>query len=168
MKTIEPTLDALKQHDIEHVTEEQCLEMFRDSLNDAFGTVSVCGYDYASAYLLEEIDPTAFRCGLLDWLDSQGWDEITIDKVTYYVEADKYNDISKTYWLHCYEERGEVHAWLEDCNGADTNLVTPELILDLCQDHIYEMRHIQDVDGLCSYLEENKQIPANSTIILED
>lgn len=46
-------------------------DMFADSLGDSYGTVSVCGYEFDAGYALRELDPTAFRCGLLDWLDAQ-------------------------------------------------------------------------------------------------
>lgn len=44
---------------------------FEDWLGDYYGPVSVCGYEYDAGYALRELDPTAFRCGLLDWLDAQ-------------------------------------------------------------------------------------------------
>lgn len=42
---------------------------YRDFLGDLYGMVSVCGYEYDACELLAEIDPTAFRCGMLDWID---------------------------------------------------------------------------------------------------
>ena len=42
---------------------------YRDFLGDLYGMVSVCGYEYDAGELLAEIDPIAFRCGMLDWID---------------------------------------------------------------------------------------------------
>lgn len=46
-------------------------ELYREALREAHGeTVTVCGYEYDTARALEELDPTAFRCGFNDWSDS--------------------------------------------------------------------------------------------------
>jgi hypothetical protein len=54
--------------------EEEALEEYRAMLDDAYGDVEICGYTYSSSRVFEEIDPTAFRCGLLDNLDSLSQD----------------------------------------------------------------------------------------------
>lgn len=51
----------------EVLTEREVLEMYRDSLNDCYGTVSICGYEYEAGRALEDIDPVAFRCGFSDY-----------------------------------------------------------------------------------------------------
>lgn len=51
--------------------ESELESAFEDALTDSYGTVSVCGYEYGAGAALRELDPTAFRCGLLDWLDAQ-------------------------------------------------------------------------------------------------
>lgn len=43
---------------------------YKQYLNDVYGTVEVCGHTFESGDLLEDADPTAFRCGLNDWIDS--------------------------------------------------------------------------------------------------
>lgn len=52
-------------------TESELEDSFADGLDDCWGPVSVCGYEYEAGRTLREIDPVAFRCGFLDWLDAQ-------------------------------------------------------------------------------------------------
>lgn len=40
-----------------------------EMLTEAYGMVRVCGYEYEAGAVVREMDPTAFRCGMLDWLD---------------------------------------------------------------------------------------------------
>lgn len=42
---------------------------YRDILDDLYGTVEVCGMTMDSGRVLEEMDPTAFRCGKADYED---------------------------------------------------------------------------------------------------
>jgi hypothetical protein len=49
-----------------YYTDEEYIEI----LNDIYGTVKVCGMTYDAGNLLQEIDPTAFRCGNNDYFDS--------------------------------------------------------------------------------------------------
>jgi hypothetical protein len=50
-------------------TEDQVEEQFLDMLNEEDATI--CGYTFAAGDALKELDPTAFRCGMLDWVDSE-------------------------------------------------------------------------------------------------
>lgn len=50
-------------------------EMYGGFLDEIHGRVKICGYEYSSSRALEEVDPTAYRCGYADWLDSQVKDE---------------------------------------------------------------------------------------------
>lgn len=43
---------------------------YRDYLNDSEDTATICGHEYAAGYALEQVDPTAFRCGMVDWIDT--------------------------------------------------------------------------------------------------
>lgn len=43
---------------------------YRDHLDESEETVTICGHEYAAGYALEQVDPTAFRCGMNDWIDS--------------------------------------------------------------------------------------------------
>jgi hypothetical protein len=47
----------------EHISEED----FLDLLNESYGSVTICGYDYDAGYALKRLDPIAFRCGFVDY-----------------------------------------------------------------------------------------------------
>lgn len=57
-------------------SEGELEDMFADGLNDCYGVVYVCGYEYDAARALRELDSIAFRCGFLDWLDAQQQDGV--------------------------------------------------------------------------------------------
>lgn len=42
-------------------------ESYKDMLNDAYGMVTIAGYEYETAYALKECDPIAYRVGLSDY-----------------------------------------------------------------------------------------------------
>lgn len=50
--------------------------MFRECLNEAFGACKIAGYEYETADALETMDPTAYRCGFSEWLDSKIGDDL--------------------------------------------------------------------------------------------
>ena len=51
-------------------------------LDECHDEVDVCGYKYAPSQALKQLDPTAYRCGFLDYLDgldieeSDEWKEL--------------------------------------------------------------------------------------------
>jgi hypothetical protein len=55
-------------------TWDEAREAYRDMLDEIYGELEVAGLTYQTSRVLEEIDPIAFRCGLLDWLDAEGID----------------------------------------------------------------------------------------------
>lgn len=54
-------------------TMSELLELYDDCL-DAGGDVKVCGCTFRPSDILKELDPTAYRCGYLDYADSMGVD----------------------------------------------------------------------------------------------
>lgn len=44
---------------------------YREFLTDLYGMVSVCGHEYEAGAVLAEMDPTAFRCEMLEWIDDR-------------------------------------------------------------------------------------------------
>ena len=49
-----------------------------DMLNELYGTVEVAGSVFDAGYVLAELDPTAFRCTVVDYMDAEyfeTWDE---------------------------------------------------------------------------------------------
>ena len=52
------------------VERELTEDEYEDVLNEIYGTVEVCGMTFDSGAILRELDPTAFRCGQVDYEDS--------------------------------------------------------------------------------------------------
>lgn len=55
-------------------TWEDAREAFEELLDDVYGDVILGGLPYSHGRVLREVDPIAYRCGLLDWLDGEGID----------------------------------------------------------------------------------------------
>lgn len=60
---------------------------YDEMLNDVYGVVNVAGYEYEAARVLKEIDPTAYRCGFIDWSDSE-YVELEMPIELYYSDDD--------------------------------------------------------------------------------
>ena len=45
--------------------------VYGDLLDEVYGVVVIAGIEYDTSAALRDVDPTAFRCGFLDWLDSE-------------------------------------------------------------------------------------------------
>lgn len=45
-------------------------EIYNDMLDECYGMVNVCGYEYYPSVALERLDPIAYRCGYSDFADS--------------------------------------------------------------------------------------------------
>lgn len=54
------------------LTEWEAEERYEEFLNEAYGYVTIAGLEYATGTALKRLDHTAFRCGMLEWLDSEG------------------------------------------------------------------------------------------------
>ena len=54
----------------EYLAEQIDEDGYDDMLDDAYGTVSICGYEYDSSYALHQLDEIAYRCGFSDYTDS--------------------------------------------------------------------------------------------------
>lgn len=46
-------------------------ERYDEMLDDVYGTVEIAGYTFDTSRALKELDPTAYRCGLVDFEDSE-------------------------------------------------------------------------------------------------
>lgn len=53
-----------------YTTMSEAIEAYDDMLDDVYGEPM----GYAASRILREVDPIAYRCGLLDWLDGEGID----------------------------------------------------------------------------------------------
>lgn len=53
---------------------------YKELLNEIYGSVTVCGQEFNQGDMLEDADPTAFRCGKSDYesqLDSELEDQLS-------------------------------------------------------------------------------------------
>lgn len=51
--------------------ETQAYEAYDEMLDDAHEDVVVAGFTFSTSRALRELDPIAYRCGFIDWLDSE-------------------------------------------------------------------------------------------------
>jgi hypothetical protein len=67
-------------------TEEALEDEFREILRETPIEFSIAGVNFTPdpADYLEENDPTAFRTGFNDWLDCEGYEEITLNGTLYW------------------------------------------------------------------------------------
>lgn len=69
-------LAIIEDENIKILEEFELEEFYQDFLDDIYGQVNIGGYKYDTSMALKNIDPTAYRCGFNDWLDSE-YQEIT-------------------------------------------------------------------------------------------
>ena len=78
--TLEDELDSdtYVDRDGDVMAYETIEDNVRDMLNETYGEVEVAGSVFDAGYVLAELDPTAFRCTVLDYMDAEyfeSWDE---------------------------------------------------------------------------------------------
>lgn len=54
-------------------------ELYANMLDDCYGEVEIAGMTFQTSRALKELDPTAFRCGEVDYIDSLNLVEISGD-----------------------------------------------------------------------------------------
>jgi hypothetical protein len=64
------------------ISERTAEEMYDEMLDDCEGPVTVCGMTYSASHVLREVDPTAYRCGFNDYVDSLTHDDIFVEGLT--------------------------------------------------------------------------------------
>jgi len=69
--------------------ENRLQDMFDEMLDEVFGKVNICGYEYISSYALQELDPVAYREEFNSWLDQYKWSEDKEDPEYYIRGEDK-------------------------------------------------------------------------------
>lgn len=77
-KSIWTKMDEYKD-ERNYLCEAELERRYRDLLNDSYGVVEICGYSYESGDVLQEVDPTAFRCDLADWLSAEVSEEMLFE-----------------------------------------------------------------------------------------
>lgn len=55
-----------------YISEYEAEKLYIEFLNEVEPPIYLCGLEYSPAQVLAAVDETAFRCGFLDWLDSEG------------------------------------------------------------------------------------------------
>ena len=78
---------AYKDQDGRHYSEQDMVDQFEEMLDDVYGTVSVAGMEYDTARALKEIDPIAYRCWLLDYVDSLDMEEVSFETFDLFLSA---------------------------------------------------------------------------------
>ena len=78
---------AYKDEDGRHYSEQDMADRFEEMLNDCYGTVSVAGMEYGTARALKELDPVAYRCWLLDYIDGAEVDEVSFETFDLFLSA---------------------------------------------------------------------------------
>lgn len=78
--TLEDGLDSYEYVDREGDTMsyDEIEDHVRDMISEEYGEVEIAGMVFDAGYVLAELDPTAFRCTVLDYMDGEffeSWDE---------------------------------------------------------------------------------------------
>ena len=78
------------------ISDRELEQLYQDMLDDVYGDIDICGYEYPASAVLQDVDPIAYRCGFADYtsllidddtmieidgeyywtqdIDSDGWD----------------------------------------------------------------------------------------------
>ena len=78
---------AYKGEDGQHYSEQDMVDQFEEMLDDVYGTVSVAGMEYGTARALKEIDPIAYRCWMLDYIDGAEVEEVSFETLNLFLSA---------------------------------------------------------------------------------
>lgn len=89
MEYTKEQIERIKE-ELEEVTERELEKMYRNMLNEVYGTVSIYGYEYDAAEVLLSIDSIAYGCGYSDWLGTS--EELTEVDGEYY-KTEEVNDL---------------------------------------------------------------------------
>jgi hypothetical protein len=68
-------------------------ELYREMLDDCEPVVKVAGLSFTPSRIIEELDPTAFRCGVSDYADSLIGETLSDEIDGEYYNLDEVNDI---------------------------------------------------------------------------
>lgn len=123
-------------------------DMYRSMLEECYGDIEVAGLTFSAARIVEELDPTAFRCGLVDYVDSLSLVEINGD---YYeqdaVEAER-DSLIADLEMEVDELKGDIDQINDDI--LDETLDSGE--------GEFQIREVQEkIDALTAEIEEIKE-----------
>ena len=70
--TVEEYARGEEENETEELLEWEAEQRYEDFLDELYGEIETAGMTFWTGRALKELDPTAFRCGMLDWADSEG------------------------------------------------------------------------------------------------
>ena len=89
-------------------------ELYKEALDDSYGTVTVAGMEYETSRALYELDPIAYRVGFNDWLDTlDNCDDCELNPIECKCEACDACGEEKP--LTQYHGEEDYKNWCEDC-----------------------------------------------------
>jgi hypothetical protein len=103
---------TLEQRIADELTPIDREERFREMLDDS-GTVTVAGMEFWPSRIIEEMDPTAFRCGVNDYADGEAWVEVGTN--TY--EQDKCEELKEEFVSELESRVSDLEAEISDEDG---------------------------------------------------
>lgn len=123
-------------------------DMYRSMLEECYGDIEVAGLTFSAARIIEELDPTAFRCGESDYIDSLSLVEINGD---YYeqdaVETER-DSLVTDLEMEVDELKGDIDLINDDIQDESFTLEDGEALI----------RGVQEkIDALTSEIEEIKE-----------
>jgi len=65
-----------KQIEIRNFSYESSDDEYDSYLDECYGDIDVCGNTYSASYALKELDPTAYRCGKVDYDSEKDLDDV--------------------------------------------------------------------------------------------
>ncbi len=93
---------------------------YEESLRELYGDVNVCGMEMDAVRVLKEMDPTAYRCGMNDYEDSEDFVEIDGE----YYESDEVDEARDEFVSNLESEESDMEdeiAELEAEEEPDTD-----------------------------------------------
>jgi len=115
-KQIEAELEKRVKEDLKPIDLE---ELYRDMIDECEPVVRVGGLSFTPSRIIEELDPTAFRCGVSDYADSLIGETLSEEIDGEYYNLDEVNDIRD-------EIESELDEEEEEKEWDDLNATTQE------------------------------------------
>jgi hypothetical protein len=69
-------LDYAEENNFDVYDEDDLTQKYDDMLDEAYGIIEVGSISWDAHRVLKKMDPIAYRCGELDYIDSLEWDEL--------------------------------------------------------------------------------------------
>lgn len=123
-------------------------DMYRSMLEECYGDIEVAGLTFSAARIVEELDPTAFRCGMVDYIYSLSLIEICGD----YYEQDacetERDSLITDLEMEVDELKGDIDQINDDIQDETFTL----------EDGEAQIREVQEkIDALTAEIEEIKE-----------